>query len=89
MEGDLELWEGVAGIGGWTRKYFIMSDSVMLYLDRKGGSLEGKVHLEVASLDRMMAKDRQFGLETGLGFIKLRARTPHLKGEWLKVMLVK
>lgn len=86
MEGTLEIWQGVMGIGGWTKKYFVLTDSILVCCDKKGGDVEAKLHLKVATLDPRAERKKQFLIYTGINRFKLRAATDELKGKWLEAL---
>ena len=86
MEGTLEIWQGVIGIGGWSKKYFLLNDSVLVCCDKKGGEVEAKIHLKVATIDERETKEKQFVIYTGVSKFKLRAGSEELKTKWLKAL---
>ena len=86
MEGTLETWQGVIGIGGWTKKYFVLSDNILVCCDKKGGEVEAKLHLKVATLDAREDKEKQFVIYTGISKFKLRAANDELKNKWLHAL---
>lgn len=82
----MELWKGIPHIGTWAKKYFIVKDKVMVYCSKREGKVEGRVHLEIAVLDRMTFNERQFSISTGVGIMILRATSSHVKDRWLGTM---
>ena len=86
MEGTLEIWQGMIGLRGWTKKYFALNDSILICYDTKDGEVEAKVHLKVATLDVSERKERQFTIYTGISKFKLRASSGELKIKWVDSM---
>ena len=86
MEGTLETWQGVMVIGGWTKKYFVLTDNILSICDKKGGDVEAKIHLKVATLDPRADKPNQFAIYTGINRFKIKAASEDLKQKWLAVL---
>ena len=86
MEGTLEIWQGVIGIGGWSKKYFVLTDNILVCCDKKGGEVEAKLHLKVATIDPRDNKEKQFVIYTGVSKFKLRASSDELKSKWLAAL---
>ena len=86
MEGTLEIWQGMIGIGGWTKKYFVLNDNILVSCDKKGGEVEAKMHLKVATIDVKEDKEKQFVIYTGINKFKLRAANSELKQKWVDAL---
>lgn len=86
MEGTLELWQSMIGFGGWTKKYFVLTDSILVCCDKKGGEVEAKMHLKVATIDPRENSERQFVILSGISKFKLRAASEELKQKWLEAL---
>ena len=86
MEGTLEMWQSVMGFGGWAKKYFILTDSILVCCDKKGGDAEAKVHLKVATIDPKLEQERQFVLYTGLKELRIRAADGNTKAKWVDAL---
>ena len=86
MEGNLDLRDNVQLITTWTSKYFILSNSTILYCSKKRGKLEAKFHLEVCSVNTEGKSEREFRLRTGEGVLHLRAKDRRARDDWVGVM---
>lgn len=86
MEGTLDTWQGLMGIGGWCKKYFVLSDNVLTICDKKGGDVEAKMHLKVATVDPKETKPTQFNIYSGVSKFKIKAESNEVKSKWLEVL---
>lgn len=88
MEGPLEVWQGMMGIGGWTKKYFVLFGSVLECYDRRVGLIETQIHLKVATLTKSRKKEKQFTVMSGANWYKLRAASEELRAKWMEALYV-
>lgn len=86
MEGTVEIWQGMIGIGGWSKKYFVLTDHILVCCDKKGGDVEAKMHLKVATIDRRKDRERQFIIYSGITQFKIRVASDELKSKWLDAL---
>jgi len=86
MEDQLEIWQGVMGIGTWSKKYFILADNILTYCAEKGGNLEGKVHMQVANVEPGPQNASIFKINTGIQSLKLKADSINTKNRWLNAL---
>ncbi len=87
MEDFLEVWQGIAGIGTWTRKFFILSENVLTYCSEKGGDTEGKIHLQIAQIVDESPSKPTFELNTGIEVMRIRAGSVDKKLKWVSALL--
>jgi hypothetical protein len=83
MEDALELWQGVMGIGTWSKKHFVLSGNILSYSSHKDGALEGKVHMQVASVEPGPPNTAIFKINTGVQSLKLKSDSINSKNRWL------
>lgn len=86
MEGPLELWQGMMGIGGWSKKYFLLSGAILECYDRRGGHIEAQIHLRIATLRKSRKRERQFTLVAGQNYYKLKTASEELRAKWVEAM---
>lgn len=87
MEDYLEVWQGIVGIGSWSRKFFILNENVLTYCSEKGGDTEGKVHLQIAQVVDDNPSKPTFELNNGMEVMKIRAESVDKKSRWISALL--
>ena len=86
MEGTLEVWQGLIGIGNWSKKYFVLTENILSICDKKGGEIEAKIHLKVATIDPKKETSHKFVIYTGINKFKIKAGTLELKKKWIEIL---
>lgn len=86
MEGPLEVWQGMMGIGGWTKKYFVLSGSVLECYHTKGAAIEAQINLKVATVTKSKRKEKHFTVMTGANWYRLRAASEELRAKWIEAL---
>ena len=86
MEGTMEVWHDLMVMGNWRRKYFVLVDNILAICDKKGGDVEARIHLKVATIDPKKEKPLAFVIYSGINKFKIRAPTAELKEKWVEVL---
>ena len=86
MEGPLELWQGMMGIGGWSRRYFVLNGAVLGCYDRRSGTIETEINLKVSTLKKSKKKNNQFTIMTGRSRYRLKTESEELRGKWMETL---
>ena len=83
MEENLEVFSGFMKIGTWTLKYCILRDNILTICQKKGGEIEGKIHLKIAKISEMESLHTTFQIDTGTSQMIFRAENLAIKTKWL------
>ena len=86
MEDTLELFQGILRIGTWSKKYCILRDNILTYCDKKGGDIEGRIHLKVAGILELDPLQVSFQINTGTTPLLLRATNLAAKSKWINAL---
>lgn len=82
----MELWQGIMGVGGWTRRYFVIEDSTLKCCDRQKGCIETEIQLKDAVLRKSKRSDSQFTVSVGSNCYRLRTETEYLRDKWVEAL---
>lgn len=86
MEGPLEVWQGMMGLGGWTKKYFVLSRAVLECYDRRDGEIETQINLKIATIKPSKKSSKQFTIMAGANWYRVRAVSEELRARWIELL---
>lgn len=87
MEGILDVWSGFLNLGTWSKRYFVLSENILTICKKKGGDMQAKIHMKVATIDPMDNDQRQFIIHTGINKFYIRTATSENKHKWISLLL--
>ena len=84
MEGNVEIFEGLMGIGTWSKNYMILNNNIISLCKRRGEKIQKKIHLSISTIYGIEKSKREFKLDNGYSLIKLRVESNIIKKKWLE-----
>ncbi|OMJ80487.1 hypothetical protein SteCoe_19236 [Stentor coeruleus] len=84
MEGYLQKWTNY--VFGWQKRYFVLSEGILIYSEEKQESPLGTIHLDISQIFKHPKNAKRFYIDTGLVHIHLKAKSESDANLWFNTL---
>ncbi len=83
MESYVEIFEGIMGIGIWSKRYAILNGEILSLCKDRGKEIVGRIHLQISRIEDSK-KETEFKIFNGLNKIKVKTQAKAIKKKWFE-----